>query len=238
MQWCREEDRFSGARYACLPQAGLPTAGREERMNGIPMKTSNSPVLSYEILRSFEKRSQRSFSISSLSCMFQTQTPFSIDSTYLKTFVGSQSSSIVSSLSNSFVSLLPACQQITGHIGTDKILSFPLFHYTFYPSMTVFIPNDIPDVGGPVAQINPSTFPGLNPGVCSGLILCGTLNPLLKNGVWRHRSINLSKKSKLFLTSPHLSLYRSFQPSLSISSQSLGEGLFFSPSLLKDHLQC
>ena len=73
---------------------GLAEPDMEEKMKGIPMVTSNSPFLCYETLRSFEKRSQRSFSIPSPSCRFQTQTPFSIDSACLKTFVGSQSSSI------------------------------------------------------------------------------------------------------------------------------------------------
>jgi hypothetical protein len=31
-------------------------------------------------------------------------------------------------------------------------------------------------------------LPGLNPGVCSGLILSGALNPDLKIGVWRRRT--------------------------------------------------
>jgi hypothetical protein len=73
---------------------GLAEPDMEEKMKGIPMGTSNSPVLCYETLFSFEKRSQRSLSISSVSCGFQTQTPLPIDSTGLKTFVGSQSSSI------------------------------------------------------------------------------------------------------------------------------------------------
>jgi hypothetical protein len=38
-------------------------------------------------------------------------------------------------------------------------------------------------------KINPSTIPGLKPGVCSGLILSGAFNPVLKAGVWRRRSI-------------------------------------------------
>ena len=38
-------------------------------------------------------------------------------------------------------------------------------------------------------EINPSTFPGLKPGVCSGLILSGAFDPVLKDGVWRRRSI-------------------------------------------------
>jgi len=37
--------------------------------------------------------------------------------------------------------------------------------------------------------INPSTFPGLKPGVCSGLILSGAFHSTLKDGVWRRRSI-------------------------------------------------
>jgi hypothetical protein len=73
---------------------GLAEPDMEEKMKGIPMVTSNSPVLCYETLPFLGKRSQRSFSISSVSGGFQTQTPFPIDSTGLKTFVGSQSSSI------------------------------------------------------------------------------------------------------------------------------------------------
>jgi hypothetical protein len=38
-------------------------------------------------------------------------------------------------------------------------------------------------------EINPSTIPGLKPGVCSGLILSGAFYPVLKAGVWRRRSI-------------------------------------------------
>ena len=41
-----------------------------------------------------------------------------------------------------------------------------------------------------MSEINPSTFPGLKPGVCSGLILSGAFDPILKGGVWRRRSIN------------------------------------------------
>jgi hypothetical protein len=37
--------------------------------------------------------------------------------------------------------------------------------------------------------INPSTFPGLKPGVCSELILSGAFHSILKDGVWRCRSI-------------------------------------------------
>jgi hypothetical protein len=38
-------------------------------------------------------------------------------------------------------------------------------------------------------EINPSTIPGLKPGICSGLILSGAFYPVLKAGVWRRRSI-------------------------------------------------
>ncbi len=38
-------------------------------------------------------------------------------------------------------------------------------------------------------KINPSTFPGLKPGVCSGLILSGAFDPAQKDWVWRRRSI-------------------------------------------------
>ena len=34
----------------------------------------------------------------------------------------------------------------------------------------------------------PIRLPGLKPGVCSGLILSGPLNPDLKIGVWRRRT--------------------------------------------------
>jgi len=44
---------------------------------------------------------------------------------------------------------------------------------------------------GGVKVINPSTFPGLKPGVCSGLILSGAFDPVLKDGVWRRRSIKV-----------------------------------------------
>jgi len=40
-----------------------------------------------------------------------------------------------------------------------------------------------------IKKINPSTFPGLKPGVCSGLNLSGALPPVLKDGLWRRRSI-------------------------------------------------
>jgi hypothetical protein len=33
-------------------------------------------------------------------------------------------------------------------------------------------------------KINPSTIPGLKPGVCSGLILSGAFDPVLKARVW------------------------------------------------------
>jgi hypothetical protein len=42
----------------------------------------------------------------------------------------------------------------------------------------------------PEEEINPSTFPRLKPGVCSGLILSGAFISALKGGVWRRRSIN------------------------------------------------
>ena len=50
-------------------------------------------------------------------------------------------------------------------------------------------------------EINPSTFPGLKSGVCpsarsqvegSGLILSSALHPVLKDRVWRRRSINIT----------------------------------------------
>jgi hypothetical protein len=77
----------------------------EEIMKGIPMVISNLPFLYYETLLSLGKKSQRSFSVSPFSDQFQrwrdgaiddpiqgkSQTPFSIDSTFLKTSVGSQS---------------------------------------------------------------------------------------------------------------------------------------------------
>jgi hypothetical protein len=50
-------------------------------------------------------------------------------------------------------------------------------------------------------EINPSTFPGLKSGICSGLILSGALHPvlalypILKDGVWRRRSINIAGKT-------------------------------------------
>jgi hypothetical protein len=31
-------------------------------------------------------------------------------------------------------------------------------------------------------EINPSTFPGLTPGICSGLILSSALHPVVKEG--------------------------------------------------------
>jgi len=45
-------------------------------------------------------------------------------------------------------------------------------------------------------KINPSTFPGLEPGGCSGLILSGAFDPVLKDGVWRRRSIKNPKPLK------------------------------------------
>jgi len=50
----------------------------------------------------------------------------------------------------------------------------------FFSSSNVFI-----------IQINPSTLPCLKPGVCSGLILSGAFDPILKDGVWRRRSIKV-----------------------------------------------
>ena len=44
-------------------------------------------------------------------------------------------------------------------------------------------------------EINPSTFPGLKPGICSGLILSSALHPVFKDGVWRRRSINIAGKT-------------------------------------------
>jgi len=46
-------------------------------------------------------------------------------------------------------------------------------------------------------QINPSTFPGLKLGVCSGLILRGIFDPVLKDGVWRRRSIKKEIETEL-----------------------------------------
>jgi tRNA1Val (adenine37-N6)-methyltransferase len=43
-------------------------------------------------------------------------------------------------------------------------------------------------------RINPSTIPGLKPGVCSGLILSGASDPVLKAGVRRRRSIKVLQK--------------------------------------------
>src|SRR4030042_3372380 len=42
--------------------------------------------------------------------------------------------------------------------------------------------------------INPSTIPGLKSGVCSGLILSGAFDPVLKAWVWRRRSIKKRRK--------------------------------------------
>jgi len=39
-------------------------------------------------------------------------------------------------------------------------------------------------------KTNPSTFPSLKPGRCSGLILSSVFAPVLKDGVWGRRSIN------------------------------------------------
>ena len=39
-------------------------------------------------------------------------------------------------------------------------------------------------------------LPGLKPGVCSGLILSGVLNPVLKIGVWRRRMYQISLKKQ------------------------------------------
>jgi len=39
------------------------------------------------------------------------------------------------------------------------------------------------------SEINPSTFPGRMPGVCSGVILSGASDPVLKEGVWHRRGI-------------------------------------------------
>ena len=59
-------------------------------------------------------------------------------------------------------------------------------------------------------EINPSIYPNLKPGVCpsaraqvegSGLILSGALHPvlalypILEDGVWRRRSINIAGKT-------------------------------------------
>ena len=47
-------------------------------------------------------------------------------------------------------------------------------------------------------EINPSTFPGLKPGGCSGLILSRAIDPTLQPRVWRHRSIKTTRQM------PHL----------------------------------
>jgi hypothetical protein len=47
-------------------------------------------------------------------------------------------------------------------------------------------------------KINPSTFPGLKPRVCSGLILSGALDPILKDDVWRRRSIKIRNLQNVF----------------------------------------
>ena len=44
---------------------------------------------------------------------------------------------------------------------------------------------------GVVKVINPSTFSGLKPGICSGLMLSGAFISDLKGGVWRRRSITV-----------------------------------------------
>jgi hypothetical protein len=98
---------------------GLAEPDMEEGLKGILMVASNSPVLSYETLPFFGKRSQRAFSISSIPGGLQTQTSCPTDSTKLQTFVGSQSSSIESSSSNSFAFLHTVCWQMAGHIGID-----------------------------------------------------------------------------------------------------------------------
>ncbi len=49
---------------------------------------------------------------------------------------------------------------------------------------------------GGVKVINPSTSPGLKPGVCSGLILSGAFDPVLKDGVCRRRSIKVEGGSE------------------------------------------
>ena len=44
-------------------------------------------------------------------------------------------------------------------------------------------------------EINPSTFPGLKPGIRSGLILSSALHPVVKDGVWHRRSINIAGRT-------------------------------------------
>jgi hypothetical protein len=51
---------------------GLAEPDIEAKMKRIPMVTSHSPVLCYETLPFFGKKSQRSFSVSSVSDGFQT----------------------------------------------------------------------------------------------------------------------------------------------------------------------
>jgi hypothetical protein len=51
---------------------GLAEPDMEAKMKGIPKVTSHSPLLCYETLPFGGKRSQRSFSVSSVSGGFQT----------------------------------------------------------------------------------------------------------------------------------------------------------------------
>jgi len=83
---------------------GLAKTDMEEKMKGILMLTSNSPVLYREILPFLEKGGQRSYSADSLSDDFQDQVPFPIDPTLPKSLVGFQSFSKESCLSNSSAS--------------------------------------------------------------------------------------------------------------------------------------
>jgi hypothetical protein len=53
-----------------------------------------------------------------------------------------------------------------------------------------WIPKRIEKMARSSKKTNPSTFPGLKAGGCSGLILSGAFAPVLKDGVWRRRSIN------------------------------------------------
>jgi 4-hydroxybenzoyl-CoA reductase subunit beta len=54
-----------------------------------------------------------------------------------------------------------------------------------YPIVSVAVSLDRSET----RQINPSAFPGLKPGVCSGLILSGASDHISKDGDWRRRSI-------------------------------------------------
>ena len=136
---------------------GLVKTDMEEKMKGIPTVTSNSPVLYREILPSFEKGEQRSYSADSPLDDFQDQVPFSIDPTLLKSFVGFQSFSKGSCLSNSSASLLKS-RQSKVHIGIGKYHFSFLFHHTLYSAMPMAISYPMPDAGRPTPLSNPLGF--------------------------------------------------------------------------------